>query len=288
MRAGPVRRCTRRLVEPIGLRYRLGGMSTTASLRPHRPGRRPPGRRLRRRRDLPRSEQLAAPTAPVTSSSSPPASPAIEHATGPTARHPPDVDRRRLRRARRPAHRDPRVQPVRRRDGRVPRPGEDVRRAVTERRDLAGCFRSRPRGCPSRRSRRSWPTRSGRAGSGPPATQYVPCCIADAPSTMFTLHAGGLDKIVTVGALGFDQPTRSPDDGGPEGLPGARPAARRSRISAARPQAGYSPAAYRGILFDAIDVSPPHRRLPGRGPRSGRPGSAVQPTRARCRPRPGR
>ena len=94
----------------------------------------------------------------------------------------------------------------------------------------------------------------GRGGLGTASEQYAPCCIADAPSTTFTLRAGGLDKQVTVGALGFEQPQQSPD--GP-----ARAAFQALAERLHQPDLGgaaatdYTPTAYRGVLFDAIDVS---------------------------------
>ena len=52
----------------------------------------------------------------------------------------------------------------------------------------------------------------GPGGLGAAREDYPPCCVADAPSTTFTLNAGGLEKAVIVGALGFDEPQSSPDD----------------------------------------------------------------------------
>ena len=92
----------------------------------------------------------------------------------------------------------------------------------------------------------------GRLGTA--REDYPPCCVADAPSTTFTLRAGGLEKVVTVGALGFDEPQASPDDG-------ARAAfkALSGRLLApdlgGAPVSDYVPAAYRGILSDAVDPS---------------------------------
>ena len=95
----------------------------------------------------------------------------------------------------------------------------------------------------------------GPGGLGTARERYDPCCIADAPSTTFTIKTGAVDKQVTVGALGFEQPD-----------PGSDAAARKAFQALGerlhQPDLGgatttdYLPAAYRGILFDAIDVSP--------------------------------
>ncbi len=95
----------------------------------------------------------------------------------------------------------------------------------------------------------------GAGGLGAARDQYVAGGIADAPSTMFTLHAGGLDKLVTVGALGFEQPARSPDAEARKAFQALAQRLVDPDLGGAT-QAGYSPAAYRGVLFDAIDVSP--------------------------------
>jgi hypothetical protein len=84
---------------------------------------------------------------------------------------------------------------------------------------------------------------------------YSPCCIADAPSTMFTVHAGGLNKQVSVGALDFDEPQAAQDKA-------ARAAFRalaqrlRSLDGGGIPVLDYAPAAYRGILFDGDGRDP--------------------------------
>lgn len=92
----------------------------------------------------------------------------------------------------------------------------------------------------------------GRGGLGTAREVYPPIGIADAPSTSFTLRAGGLDKQVTVGALGFEQSRPSADD-----------EARKAFLALAQrlvaPDLGgaiavaYSPLAYRGILTEAQD-----------------------------------
>lgn len=95
----------------------------------------------------------------------------------------------------------------------------------------------------------------GRGGLGTADEVYVPCCIADAPSTTFTLHAGGLAKTVTVGALGFDLPSPGPDQA-------ERKAFQELAGRLVAPDLGtatsatYEPAAYRGILSDAVDPDP--------------------------------
>lgn len=48
------------------------------------------------------------------------------------------------------------------------------------------------------------------SGLGVARVSYNPGNVADAPSSMFTVRAGGLDKVVSVEALGFDNP-QSPD-----------------------------------------------------------------------------
>ncbi len=94
----------------------------------------------------------------------------------------------------------------------------------------------------------------GPAGLVAARDQYTPCCIADAPSTMFTIRAGGVNKLVTVGALGMDEPSPGPDADARAAF-----AALAGRLTS--PDLGgavsttYEPAAYRGILFDAVDVS---------------------------------
>ena len=95
----------------------------------------------------------------------------------------------------------------------------------------------------------------GPGGLAAAADNYPPCCVADAPSTIFTLSAGGLDKVVTVGALGFNEPQASPDDGSRAAF-----AALATRLVA--PDVGsaavsdYQPTAYRGILMEGqIDPS---------------------------------
>jgi hypothetical protein len=50
----------------------------------------------------------------------------------------------------------------------------------------------------------------GPGGLGTARETYVEGGIADAPSTIFTVHAGGIDKTVTVNALG-EQPQAGPD-----------------------------------------------------------------------------
>ena len=100
----------------------------------------------------------------------------------------------------------------------------------------------------------------GPGGLGIARDDYPPCCVADAPSTTFTLNAGGIEKVVMVGALGFDEPQTSPDD-----------AARKAFAALARrlvaPDLGgasvtdFVPSAYRGILteeqpYPSVTVAP--------------------------------
>ncbi len=93
----------------------------------------------------------------------------------------------------------------------------------------------------------------GPGGLGLARLDYPPLTIADAPSTTFILRAGGFDKQVVVGALGFEQ----------AGSVGDRQPRQAFQALARRllaPGLGgvssteYSPTAYRGILFDAIDT----------------------------------
>jgi hypothetical protein len=89
----------------------------------------------------------------------------------------------------------------------------------------------------------------GPSGLGIARAQYDPCCIADAPSTTFTVRAGGLDKEVTVGALDFDDPQPGPDSIVRKAFKGLAERLRnfdRSGISSP----AFVPKAYRGILFD--------------------------------------
>ena len=95
----------------------------------------------------------------------------------------------------------------------------------------------------------------GPGGLGTAEELYTPCCIADAPSTTFTLRTTDLDKTVTVGALGFDSPNQGADAA-------ARAAFQALAKRLVAPDLGtvtpatYVPAAYRGILYDAVDISP--------------------------------
>lgn len=92
----------------------------------------------------------------------------------------------------------------------------------------------------------------GPGGLATARDQYTPCCIADAPSTIFTIRAGAVNKLVTVGALGMEEPSPGPDTG-------ARAAFAALAARLTPPDLGgavattYEPAAYRGILSDAVD-----------------------------------
>ena len=96
----------------------------------------------------------------------------------------------------------------------------------------------------------------GPSGLGIARAQYHPCCIADAPSTMFTLRAGGLDKTVSVGALGFDELQPGPDTAARKAFTALRDRLidldRGGLIAVER----YRPAAYRGFLVDADAPAP--------------------------------
>jgi hypothetical protein len=93
----------------------------------------------------------------------------------------------------------------------------------------------------------------GPGGLGTARERYDPCCIADAPSTTFTLHADSPEKTVTVGALDFDEPTPGPDGA-------ARTAFRelavrlRSLAGSGIDPAPYRPERYRGILTDGAGI----------------------------------
>jgi hypothetical protein len=97
----------------------------------------------------------------------------------------------------------------------------------------------------------------GPSGLGIARAQYDPCCIADAPSTRFTLRAGGLDKTVSVGALGFDEPQPGPDTAARKAF-----TALRDRLVDLDTVGGlitverYRPAAYRGFLLDGGPPAP--------------------------------
>jgi hypothetical protein len=101
----------------------------------------------------------------------------------------------------------------------------------------------------------------GRGGLGAARESYPPIGIADAPSTTFTIRAGGLDKQVTVGALGFEQTQPSPDDS-------ARKAFQVLAQRLVAPDLGeaiavaYSPGRFRGILTEAGDMAPVVRPRP--------------------------
>jgi hypothetical protein len=100
----------------------------------------------------------------------------------------------------------------------------------------------------------------GPGGLGAARDRYDPCCIADAPSTTFTIKTGGVDKQVTVGALGFEQPDPGPDAAARKAFQALAERLHQPDLGGA-PATDYAPAAYRGILFDAIDVSPTARTI---------------------------
>lgn len=94
----------------------------------------------------------------------------------------------------------------------------------------------------------------GPGGLGDAKEVYVPCCVADAPSTTFTLRAGGLDKTVTVGALGIEAPSQGTDQA--ERTAFQELAARLVALDLGTSAATYEPAAYRGVLSDAVSPDP--------------------------------
>lgn len=89
----------------------------------------------------------------------------------------------------------------------------------------------------------------GPSGLGIARAQYDPCCIADAPSTTFTVRAGGLDKLVSVGALDFDDPQPGPDTLVRKAFK-ALAERLRNFDRGGVPSPAYVPTAYRGVLSD--------------------------------------
>jgi hypothetical protein len=85
--------------------------------------------------------------------------------------------------------------------------------------------------------------------------QYDPCCVADAPSTTFSLHAGGLKKEVTVGALDFEDTQPGPDSLVRKAFRGLAERLRNMDRGGV-PSPAYQPTAYRGILFDGNGGGP--------------------------------
>ncbi|TAL11620.1 MAG: hypothetical protein EPO00_03125 [Chloroflexota bacterium] len=84
------------------------------------------------------------------------------------------------------------------------------------------------------------------SGLGVARAAYNPGNVADAPSSMFTIHAGGVDKVVTVEALGFENP-QNPDSAILKALAGLG-----ERISnfatSVNGEAAWTPDRWRGIL----------------------------------------
>ncbi len=89
----------------------------------------------------------------------------------------------------------------------------------------------------------------GPSGLGIARAQYDPCCVADAPSTTFTVRAGGLNKEVSVGALDFEDPQPGPDSLVRRAFKGLAERLRNLDRNGI-PSPAYVPTAYRGILFD--------------------------------------
>jgi hypothetical protein len=92
----------------------------------------------------------------------------------------------------------------------------------------------------------------GPGGLGTAQELYMPCCIADAPSTVFTLDAGDLDKTVTVGALGFESPNEGPDHADRKAFQDLARRLLAPDLGAAT-ASPYEPADYRGILSGGVD-----------------------------------
>lgn len=84
------------------------------------------------------------------------------------------------------------------------------------------------------------------SGLGIARASYNPGNVADAPSSMFTVKAGGLDKVVSVEALGFENP-QSPDSAILKALAalGERISNFATSVSGETP---WAPAQWRGIL----------------------------------------
>ncbi len=126
----------------------------------------------------------------------------------------------------------------------------------------------------------------GPGGIGDAKDVYVPCCVADAPSTTFTLEASGLDKTVTVGALGIEAPSQGTDQAERKAFQELAGRLVGLDLGSSRP-ATYEPAAYRGILSDAASPDPSVQTRPwpwtGFGPdgftSSSAPGAMPIPTR---------
>ncbi len=84
------------------------------------------------------------------------------------------------------------------------------------------------------------------SGLGVARASYNPGNVADAPSSMFTVRAGGLDKVVSVEALGFENP-QSPDSAIMKALAGLA-----DRISnfatSVTGETAWTPDRWRGVL----------------------------------------
>jgi hypothetical protein len=81
--------------------------------------------------------------------------------------------------------------------------------------------------------------------------------IADAPTTVFTLHAGGLAKTVQVNGLGIDENDTSPDAPVKAALSRLR-----DRLQTFTGGVAYEPTRYRGILFESEGAVVPKRPWP--------------------------
>ena len=110
-------------------------------------------------------------------------------------------------------------------------------------------------GCPRPRSRRSSPFALGPGGLATARDQYTPCCIADAPSTIFTHPGRRREQARDRRCTGDGRAVAGPGHRRPDGLRCARRAARRTPDLGGAVATTYEPAAYRGILFDAVDGS---------------------------------
>ena len=85
-------------------------------------------------------------------------------------------------------------------------------------------------------------------GLGVARDSYENQMVADAPTTTFTLNAGGLEKTVSIYALGIEGPDQ------PDAAPRAAFArlAERLREFEASDEAVYEPERFRGVLYDAF------------------------------------
>jgi hypothetical protein len=98
----------------------------------------------------------------------------------------------------------------------------------------------------------------GQSGLGIARAEYGSDGIADAPSTKFTVKAGGVDKTVDIYALGFDD-QNSPDATARRGFQALADRLRDFDQGGSIESGPYKPAAYRGVLNEmegAVGIVP--------------------------------